>query len=604
MSARQDAAAASARPSRFFSAFTAVLALSLIGGFLNFVHRPPLGGFESEWSAVFLFAFAAILLLPALPTRIPVSPSLMVWPSVLAALLGIQAGLGFFEYAQGPVLWLGYLALVTLAMLAGQGIRAAGLTEHVVIRLAWILVLASALNSLAQFAQAYRLERMFAPFVFEVVAERGCSIYGNLGQSNLSSLLAWLGIAAALYLLGTGRLRVQWALPILAALLISSALTASRMAWLFLAFTAAAIFFGGAWPANDRRGRWLIAAMLAGGFIVANLVAAQILAGIDPRCATSVERLTTRADGGVPIRWVLWQEAVEVWRTSPWIGVGVYKFLPAAYAIGPVDGHRPLDMYAHNAALQILAEFGVAGVGAVAAAVGYWLVKLIRNRRELLAGDALCLVWVGLIGIHSMLEFPLWYTHFLMLFGLVLGLLVRPGWSMPTRALRLRLPLLTVALLLLAGALAVQWDYRNLQRLFWLERQQRAFGSEPSTGARMLLETARAEVRLFRPLADNLALSLESVGSGDLRRKVAVVDRLLANATLPDQIVRRVALAALERDGDAARWHLRRAFGFFPREAESMGALMHQLLRDDPPASAWLQPILKEELARRPRPRW
>jgi O-antigen ligase len=604
IAAQQAATHAPVKISSFFSAFAVFLALSLIGGFLNYLHEPPSGDFHGEWFAFVFFLCATGFLLPNFPRRFPVSPTLLIWPFVLALLLGLQFSLGFFVYAQSPAFWIGYLALAVLAMVAGQGIRAAGLTREVGNRLAWALVIAALLNTASQVAQATRSDAALAPFVFRLVEGRVCSMYGNVGQSNLTSLLAWLGLASALYLHGVGRLAARWSLPIVAVLLIGSALTASRMAWLFLGVTGIFVVVLHAWPARDRRTRWLTAAMLACGFMVATLAASKILAGFDPSCASGIERLTTRQDGGMQVRLGLWQQAIEVWRTSPWIGVGAYKFLPTAYSIGPQDMHRPLDNYVHNGALQIFAEFGIVGVATLASVIGFWSWRLAKGRRDLDATDALFLLWISVIGVHSMLEFPLWYTQFLVLFCLALGMIVRPEWSSSALLLPLRLPMLALIIFLLTVAAAVFYDYRKLDRLYWLEDQRRAFMAVPTEEIQALLAGARSDVHLFRAQADHLLGLAEPVSKEDLQRKIASTDRLLAHSTQPWHMAKRVALSVLAGDLNSARWHMRRTFGFFPRDAEQMAELIQYFLQAEPEALAALKPVLAEELARRPPPRW
>ena len=106
----------------------------------------------------------------------------------------------------------------------------------------------------------------------------------------------------------------------------------------------------------------------------------------------------------------MWRQAIDVRRTSPWIGVGAFNFLPTVYAIEPPGVHRPLETYAHNLVLQILAEFGLVGAGALLATALLWLKPLIAARRDLQSADALLLVWVGIVAAHALLEFSLWYA--------------------------------------------------------------------------------------------------------------------------------------------------------------------------------------------------
>ncbi len=586
-----------------FSAFAVALGLGLIVGFLSVLREPPSPDFHGEWATLVFLACAAALLAPVLPRRFPASPILFALPLVFALLLVLQAVLGYYTYVQPAILWHGYLAAVALALLVGQGVRAAGLTVAVMDRVAWAILIAAILNAAAQFVQAARLEAEFAPFVLRH-ARTGCALYGNIGQANHAATLAWLGLGAVLFLHGTGKMGSRWAVPAVAILLMASALTASRMAWLVLGLTCVVLVALQAWPARDRRARWLIAAMLVIGALAANLGSSFVLAGVAEGCQTALERAADRSEGGLIFRLELWRQALAVWSTAPWIGVGAFNVLPTAYIIESFETHRPLDTYVHNAFLQVLAEFGVVGIAALLAVLFAVGRQFVTHRSALKPADAVGLLWLGILGIHSMLEFPLWYMHFLVLFSLVLGLTLRAEWSRHARALPLRVPTFVVAAVLLGGAGFLIHDYLKLARLYWIEDQRAAFKAAATDEVRSLLKEAAAEVRLFRVQADHLLGLSDPVTKDDLPRKIADTDRLLAQSPQPVTAARRIALAILDNDTEAARWHMQRLFGFFPRHAPKMAEAIREVADRRPDEFAALGPMLEAELARAPAARW
>jgi len=584
-----------------FSAFAIALGLSVIAGFLSFLREPPSPGFHAEWGALVFFCCAAGFLAPVLPRRFAVSTVLLILPGALAAVLALQAALGMYAYWQTPAIWIGYLLLAVLALVLGQGIRAAGLASETVSRIAWALVIAALLNCGTQIIQAIRQEEAFAPFVVRLLT---CRPYGNLGQSNQAATLAWLGLASTVYLHGRGRLPSLLMAPMVAVLMAGAALSASRMSWLFLAVCVAMITLLPAWPAGDRRARVLTAAMLGLGFMVASLGAATVLESLGAACVSGLERLGDRTEGGVVIRFELWRQAINVWLTSPWLGVGAYGFAPTVYATETLDIHRPLDIYPHSAALQILAEFGIVGAGALALVLLVALRWLVRARKLLDAPDALLLLLLAIIGTHAMLEFPLWYTYFLLLFCLAAGLVMRPEWSVRVSLLPLRVPVLALAVVLLAAAGWVFDDYRKLDRLYWLEEHRRVFSAAPTAEVRALFDGASADVVIFRMEADHIAGLSEPINNNDLRRKIDVADHLLRQNPQPITVGRRIALAILDHDEETARWHLRRLLGFFPGHAEIVTAPLRQFVEHRPEEFAVLGPMIDEELARRPKARW
>lgn len=592
------------RQGLFLSSFAVLLGLCVVVSFLSFLREPPSADFHGEWSAFVLFCLAGLALLPRLPSRYPVSVSLVLVPLTLALLLLLQVFLGVYDYLEVPVTWFGYLSLAVLAIFLGQAIRAAGLVDEVVGRLAWALVITASLNAASQVIQAIGIYEAFSPYVVPLVETSACRVYGNLGQANQSATLAWLGLGAVLYLQGERRLCSRWAIPVIVLLLIGSALTASRMAWLFMGCTVGAIIFLRAWPARGSRARWLLAGMLGAGFATAVLSSAQVIAGIDGSCASGVARLANVEAPGILMRLELWRQAIDVWMTSPWIGVGAYKFAPTVYLTATFDAHRPIDAYVHNSALQILAEFGLIGAGALAVAIAFWGINLIRHRCELRSADAVLLLWLGILGIHSVLEFVLWYAHFLLVFSLSLGLLVRPEWSRLARAAPWRPALFCMAMSLFVGAAAVFYDYRQLDRLFWLEDFRAALRAAPTEDVRKILAEADQDIRFFRMRADHLMEAGDAITKHDLDRRIEAADRLIAQMPQGVIIGKRVALAVLAEDLEAARSHLRRLFAMAPANAEDMAKMFRPFVEKRPDEFAALGPIIDEELTRLPKPRW
>jgi O-antigen ligase len=602
--ANLEAGSTATRRKPLFGAFAVLLALALVFGLLNFLREPPSGDFHAEWMALVFFCLAAAALVPLLPRRYAVSWTLLAWPGALGLLLIYQAAAGQYVYAQVPLLWGGYLLLAMLAMVLGQGIRAAGLVDEVTNRVAWALLIAAVLNTGAQFAQAARVEAALAPFVVSLVNTSVCRLYGNIGQANQASTLAWLGIAAALYLNGVGRLRSPWALPLLAILLVGSALSASRMAWLFAGLLAVIIVSTNAWPSRDRRARWMSVAMILGGFALASIGAERVLGAVDPICLSGLERFAEAGGGGgVQIRKELWRQSIEVWKTSPLTGVGAMNFLPTVYQIARLDQHQPLDTYVHNTALQVLAEFGLVGAGVLAAVALIWLHQLFTNRRRLGSAEAFLIAVLGVLATHAMLEFPLHYTYFLLVASLALGMLIRAESAL-SPLFGYRVPAFVLAAALLVGAGLVFHDYRRLDRLFWLEDQRMAFSAAPTPEVRALMADAAAGIWIFESYRDHLLGLSDPITDLDLKRKISDTDRVLVQSPQPIVMARRIALAILDDDLESARWHLRRMFGFFPGQAPEMADQLRRFVVDRPDEFAALGPMLDEELARRPAARW
>src|SRR5262249_45472124 len=108
---------------------------------------------------------------------------------------------------------------------------------------------------------------------------------------------------------------------------------------------------------------------------------------------------------------------------SPLFGVGFRQFgwhhfelnslAPEPRVLGFTD-------HAHNLPLQVMAEFGLVGLALLGAFAALWVVGLARQPRTAAHWGLWAVAMV--LAVHSMLEYPLWYTFFLGVAALVLGL--------------------------------------------------------------------------------------------------------------------------------------------------------------------------------------
>jgi len=170
-------------------------------------------------------------------------------------------------------------------------------------------------------------------------------------------------------------------------------------------------------------------------------------------------------------RFRIWADALHLIAQHPWTGVGWGNF-NFAWSLTPFPNRHPAFFdHTHNLPLQLAVELGVP----LALLVCALLIRALWQawRRALSAEPAAsvagrcAVMMVVLIGLHSLLEYPLWYAYFLLpaawVWGLALGLRPagaaapgsRPAW------------LLAVAGTLCAGAavLSVQ-DYLRVAAIF------------------------------------------------------------------------------------------------------------------------------------------
>jgi uncharacterized membrane protein YhaH (DUF805 family) len=163
-------------------------------------------------------------------------------------------------------------------------------------------------------------------------------------------------------------------------------------------------------------------------------------------------------------------DAFALWQMHPLLGVGHGNYGAARLHELTTPAPTPSTDNAHNLVAQALVEWGLVGAAVVLAAAIYVLLLIARRLRdpqrsaaELLAG-----VWITAVLVHSMVEHPLWFAHFLLPFGLMLGLLPQRQLQRQTQPADGPAPraATVAALAAIAGMMAlVAWDYSRLQTL-------------------------------------------------------------------------------------------------------------------------------------------
>lgn len=303
--------------------------------------------------------------------------------------------------------------------------------------------------------------------------------YANLRQRNQFGTLMVLGLATWLYLHHTVWTRTTlWQGLQLVLLSIGAVVSCSRagaISWLLLAGLAAAA--GRVWAVRTQHPAWRAPTVAAGLFLLVSVALPSTVPleapAVDvPAPMPALSRATTQAEGlGIcESRLVLWRNVLELSLQRPWTGWG-WGELDYAMATQALTGTRfcGIVAHAHNLPLQLAAEWGWPLTLCLLAMAAAWLW---RHRPGNAAPAHVLLGWGLLLplGIHSLLEFPLWYGPFQLTLGLALGLLSRSVQApQPTSRSRLTAGW---ALALVIGACWGAWDYLRVSQLY-VPAQQR-----------------------------------------------------------------------------------------------------------------------------------
>lgn len=171
-------------------------------------------------------------------------------------------------------------------------------------------------------------------------------------------------------------------------------------------------------------------------------------------------------------RFGIWKNTLALIAQHPWTGVGWGEF-NFAWTLTPFPG-RPVAFFdhTHNLPLQLAVELGIPLAVLVMALVAMalvWAFNQARRQQGLeRTTSAAALVMVLMIGIHSLLEYPLWYAYFLLPAAFAFGTaLARPPESDGRSGPATRSPWLVAAsaAVALAGVVAV-WDYQRVVQIF------------------------------------------------------------------------------------------------------------------------------------------
>jgi O-antigen ligase len=182
---------------------------------------------------------------------------------------------------------------------------------------------------------------------------------------------------------------------------------------------------------------------------------------------------------GCMSRRVLWANVLHLIAQKPWLGWG-WGELDYAHFITLYPGERFCDILdnAHNLPLHLAVELGLP-FATLACAAGLWLVVRAKPWRE--ADPTRQMAWavLAVIGLHSLLEYPLWYGPFQMAAGLCIWLLWRnPGAASGQpdnfEVIRPAAPVWTAwtASVLIAFCVYAAWDYWRISQLYLLPAER------------------------------------------------------------------------------------------------------------------------------------
>jgi O-antigen ligase len=251
--------------------------------------------------------------------------------------------------------------------------------------------------------------------------------FGALRQTNLFATFLCIGSISTVWLVHKRSLTEPMAWFLLLMLMFAVAASGSRTGVLEVTVLA---MFAFAWRKKLNAAVTQLfmgqLALLILAMLVLTIAAELLEFGFSSGAARTVKM-------GQDARISIWHDALYLIYERPWLGWGWRETGYAQYATLFKPRYEGIFDNAHNLPLQIFVEFGLLATAPFLGLVFWFSYKKISfcikrgnitntppELESLFAGCILLLI----VGIHSMLEYPLWYAGFLFLVGLFVGYLL------------------------------------------------------------------------------------------------------------------------------------------------------------------------------------
>ena len=584
---------------RVFRPGLAHVSLFLVGlmwvlPFLHYRHEFPLTTFDQEWWSALLGICALTLLVTKDFWQQPKIPRIAQLPVGLVFILLLQMVLHKVAYLDQGLLYILYLLLAALLMLLGARLRICFGLEKVATLLAIFLLIGAELSALVGVLQYYRWS---TPLNSVIVMKTSGGVFGNLAQYNHFANYITLGLISLGLLFQQYKPKIVYVVALAAPLLFVMTLSGSRSTWLYQFLMAGLAWWG---ARRDVRLRPLLSyslLLMAGFGLMHLIVKLPFLAGAASSTDT-LQRLFGAADSG-GIRFYLWHESWLIFTQSPWLGVGFGQFAWHHFQLLPVlhpNNISGLYNNAHNLVFQIAAEAGLAGLLVLFASLGIWLHGMRRATMD--AAHWWGYAALGVLAIHSLLEYPLWYTYFVAVAAILLGVLDETHYHLELRKVG-RMSLAAILLLGLVTLIQLRSGYQQLKNVLAIR---------PVSGVVNITEAFRRardglievhEESLLSPYTEMFMGAFTDINTDHLETKLELNDRIMRFVPTQPVVYRQAFFLAKNGQIEQAKQLFEQAMWSYPTHVNEFNQLAGLAEKDPAHFSALLEFATQKEQERR-----
>ena len=387
--------------------------------------------FYSEWVAFALGGMACFPLLRKTFWSHLEIPRAAIWLFAIVVFIAIQTLFVDQTYVTQALLPGIYIAWATVLVVLGFWIRKQLGIERAVVILAWMFLIGGALHAIVGLIQYLNLSGELA----SMVDRRSDSVYGNIGQRNHFATHITLASFALIYLYAMDRVHRALAIALLALFALVLTASSSRAAAVYI---IAGVFLS---LVSYRTTKTLIHRRLLQGtglLLVLFFLFQYLLSplndwlklllgaiGFEVNALDTLVMLQRSAAEGIDVRvselhkaWLMFLES-PVWG----IGIGNYGWRSFDYQALPEFSAVPqgaLFHHSHNLIMQVLAELGAVGLLLLVSLSFVWLRQVLPHWK--IPSYWLILTLTMVLLLHSTVEYPLWYSYFLGMAAILLGI--------------------------------------------------------------------------------------------------------------------------------------------------------------------------------------